>query len=152
MKYGLLKVGLLGLAIYGFYAFTVGKTLQNLEILINSVGRLKIKDSYLFLYFSASAENPNRNEITINELAFDILQNGTKVGRFKKYDANITIPGRSIRDIKDIEVRVNLFSAASNIINLFTQNTEKQVFTVNGYLKAGNMTIPVNQQLNATEE
>ncbi len=145
----LLKFGLFGLALYGFYTVTVGRTLKRLELYFEDLGQLKLKDGLMYLYVSLGVENPNKQQVTINEINFDIYQDGKNVGRITKYDANIIIPGRSRKSINNIRGRVNLIQLASNYIRLFSGQSDEKEFKLQGYLKAGNMTIPVNKTISA---
>lgn len=149
MKNGLLKIGVLGLILYGFYTVTIGRTLKRLELYLEDVGRISIKSGHMYLYMSLGVENPNKQNITINEINFDIYQQGKNVGRVTRYDANIIVPGRSRKTIDDIKARINLVQSASNLLRLFSKQTTDSDYKVTGYLKAGNMTIPVNKTITA---
>lgn len=148
---GFLFIGILGLSLWGFYAATIGRTLKNLEIYFNKVGSLKYKSGNLYLYISLAIENPNQDDVTINELFFDIIQDNKKVGKVSKYNANVLVKGRTRTNLNSIEAKINLIQAASNIIKIFTNSTTVQVFNIVGHLKAGNITIPINEQIKANE-
>jgi LEA14-like dessication related protein len=151
-KNNLLKVGLVASLIIGigFYFSKIGQTLKKLEIFIEGIGKLTYKSGSVYLYFNLGVENPNTQPVTVNDLELDIVQDSRKVGRVTKYDANITIAARTRTQIKNIEVKVNLINLATNFINLFTTSSKAQDFIITGFLKASNMTIPVNETITAS--
>ena len=154
MKNGLIKIVGVAALLYGVYsAFTIGKTLKELILYFENIGKLSFKDGQMYLYISIGVENPNKQNVTINELKLDIFKDSKQVGRVFKNDANITIKGLTRNTIKNIEVRVDILSLAANYLRLYSgqSSSSDQVFNVTGYLKAGNMKIPVNETIQATQ-
>lgn len=126
-------------------AFTA-KKLTRLVPYFKSLRVHKFQLGKLILKIDLVVENPNKRNLTLNEVVGSVNYGGEKISDFALFDKKIPIPARGTATIRDITFRVEALPMVNELLDIIKDRATKD-FLISGYIKADGLQFPFSEEI-----
>jgi LEA14-like dessication related protein len=136
--------------LFGGFVST-GSALQRLNIFFK---KLRVKGFTLGrinLLVDMILENPNKRDVTVQEVDAVVEFNARKVASIQLYNRNIVVPARSTAALPDIAINIEAIQAVQEILNLINKASNKTLI-ISGTVIADKLTFPFNTVVPLSKE
>ncbi len=131
--------------LFGWGFFSTASKLQRLVPYFRFVRWKGIRMGYVNLVFDILIENPNRRDLTLQEIVADIYFQGDPISQIRMYNKKIRLRALQTTRIPDINVRLSLTELGNQLLNVITNGSRGATLDITGTIKANGMTFPFQQ-------
>lgn len=136
------EILLIAAGILGLYFYKQKEAAGNLIFFPGNITGMDFENSMPVAYLTLQVQNTSNVDIDLNSMAGNVFANGIRIGNVSNFSA--VRLSRNSQVLLPIKVQFDLIGITNDIIRAWQGGVFRQTITIEGFVNAGSVQVPIN--------